>query len=278
MHNKLTDELAVCGVNTVRALSEVHPDNINRLFLREDRLQLFTRLCKRLAERKRPYKLCDNEELERVCKTSHHQGIVAMIYEPTVEPATPEDLDAWAAEGKTGLLLCNIGNDHNLGAIVRSAAFFDASPIVLARENTVRTGSADKTGSAAGTSSDTELSRLLSTAAYRVAEGGMEYVEFRSVRSPSAFLQVASKLLITIGTDPRARIRVTDLPELIEKQADGKKPGVMLVIGNEETGLPAEVKEQCSMLARIPGTGVLESLNAAQATALFLHELYERHA
>jgi RNA methyltransferase, TrmH family len=266
MHNKLTDELAVCGVNTVRALSEIHPDNINRLFLREDRLLLFTRLCKRLAERKRPYKLCDNEELERICKTSHHQGIVAMIYEPTVEPAAPEDLDAWAAEGKTGILLCNIGNDHNLGAIVRCAAFFDASPIILAGE-----------GAAAGTGSGTETGRYLSTASYRVAEGGMEYVEFRSVRSPSAFLQVASKLLVTIGTDPRARIRVTDLPELIGKQAAGKKPGVMLVIGNEETGLPAEVKEQCSMLARIPGTGVLESLNAAQATALFLHELYERY-
>jgi len=271
MHNKLTDELAVCGVNTVRALSEVHPDNINRLFLREDRLLLFTRLCKRLAERKRPYKLCDNEELERVCKTSHHQGIVAMIYEPSVEPATPEDIDAWAAEGKTGLLLCNIGNDHNLGAIVRCAAFFNASPIILAGEST------GGTGSSVGTSSSAEFGRHLSTAAYRVAEGGMEYVEFRSVRSPAAFLQVASKLLVTIGTDPRARIRVTDLPELLEKQATGKKPGIMFVIGNEEAGLSAEVKEQCSMLARIPGTGVLESLNAAQATALFLHELYERY-
>jgi TrmH RNA methyltransferase len=187
-----------------------------------------------------------------------------MIYEPEIEPAAPEDLDAWAAEGKTGLLLCNIGNDHNLGAIVRSAAFFEASPIVLAGE----------TGP--GPDSSAEIGRYLSTASYRVAEGGMEHVEFRSVRSPSEFLQVASKLLITIGTDPRARIRITDLPELIEKQAEGKRPGVMLVMGNEETGLPAEVKEQCTMLARIPGTGNIESLNAAQATSLFLHELYER--
>jgi TrmH RNA methyltransferase len=272
MHNKLTDELAVCGMNTIRALSEVHPDNINRLFLREDRLQFFSRLCKRLAERKRPYKICDNEELERICKTSHHQGIVAMIYEPAVEPAAPEDLDAWAAEGKTGLLLCNIGNDHNLGAIVRSAAFFDASPIVLAGE------CAAMPGGAAVPDNGAETGRYLSTAAYRVAEGGMEYVEFRSVRSPAAFLQVASKLLVTVGTDPRARIRISDLPELIENQAAGKRQGVMFVIGNEETGLPAEVKEQCTMLARIPGTGALESLNAAQAAALFLHELYERYS
>jgi TrmH RNA methyltransferase len=48
------------------------------------------------------------------------------------------------------------------------------------------------------------------------------------------------------------------------------------VAGNEETGLPAEVKSQCSILARIPGTGAIESLNVAQAAAVFLQELYER--
>jgi len=259
MRNRLTDELAVCGINAIRALSEVHPEKVNRLFLREDRLPLFTGLCRSLAERKRPYKLCENEELERVCKTSHHQGIVAMIYEPAVEAASPEDVDEWAAGGKTGLLLCDIGNDHNLGAIVRSAAFFDASPIILAELN------------------DAE-SKYLSTSAYRVAEGGMEYVEFRSIRSPASFLRSASKKLVTIGTDPRARIRIRDVPKLIkEKQkGSGSQPGIVLVIGNEETGLPREVKEQCSIMARIPGTGVIESLNAAQAATLFLQELYER--
>ena len=52
-------------------------------------------------------------------------------------------------------------------------------------------------------------------------------------------------------------------------------PGIALVMGNEETGLPREVKERCSVLVRIPGTGLVESLNVAQAAALFLHELYE---
>jgi len=314
MYNRLTDELAVCGLNAVRALSEVHPDKINRLFVREDRFKSFTGLCKRLAERKRPYKVCEDEELERICKTSHHQGIVAMIYEPAVEPAMPEDLDAWAAEGKTGLLLCNIGNDLNLGAIVRSAAFFDASPIVLAESSnagrtsfaSASTGNADRTnadsantdnadrtnaastntGSAANTDGGNtagavaaepeDAGRRLTTGAYRVAEGGMEYVNFRSVRNAAAFLRSASKQLITIGTDPRARIRIGDLPQLIKSRSEGKKPGILLVIGNEETGLSKEEKDNCSILARIPGTGVLDSLNAAQATALFLRELYER--
>jgi TrmH RNA methyltransferase len=58
MRNKLTDELAVCGLNAVLALAEHHPETINRLFLREDRFRAFTGVCKKLAERKRPYKVC----------------------------------------------------------------------------------------------------------------------------------------------------------------------------------------------------------------------------
>jgi TrmH RNA methyltransferase len=50
---------------------------------------------------------------------------------------------------------------------------------------------------------------------------------------------------------------------------------VALVVGNEETGLPRAVKDHCSALVRIPGTGLIESLNVAQAATLFLHELYE---
>ena len=61
MRNKLTDELAVCGFNAVQALAQYHPENINRLFLRDDRFSLFTGVCKTLAARKRPYKICENE-------------------------------------------------------------------------------------------------------------------------------------------------------------------------------------------------------------------------
>jgi TrmH RNA methyltransferase len=51
---------------------------------------------------------------------------------------------------------------------------------------------------------------------------------------------------------------------------------VAVVLGNEETGLPPEVRESCRVLLRIPGTGNIESLNVAQAATLFLHELFER--
>ncbi|MDR1899900.1 MAG: RNA methyltransferase [Treponema sp.] len=264
MRNKLTDELAVCGFNAAAAAAEYHPEKINRLFLREDRLKSFTGVCRRLAERKRPYKLCGDEELERICKSGHHQGVVAMIEMPMVEGAGEEDLALWASEGLTGLVLHSVGNDHNLGAIVRAAAFFDVRFVVLG---------------------ESEGGAVLSTSAYRVAEGGMEHVVIRSVRNTAAFLRDASKRIVTIGADIRARLRLRDLPSLLDRPAPGAlsgaaggkgRSGVAVVLGNEETGLPREVKERCSALVRIPGTGNIESLNVAQAAALFLHGIFER--
>jgi len=46
-------------------------------------------------------------------------------------------------------------------------------------------------------------------------------------------------------------------------------------LGNEETGLPDEVKDACTVLVRIPGTGLMESLNVAQAATLFMHRIFE---
>jgi TrmH RNA methyltransferase len=188
-----------------------------------------------------------------------------MIEEPEIPAVTREDLDCWAQEGKTGLILHAVGNDHNLGAIVRSAAFFDAHFIVL---------------------SGIPAEVPVSTSAYRIAEGGMEHVVFRYIQDIPGFLKAASRVLITIGTDTRARQRIQNLDTIIQDQTYALKssnlnpqkvlrPGIVLVVGNEETGLPQEVKDHCSVLVRIPGTGVLESLNVAQATTLFLHALYE---
>lgn len=257
MRNKLTDELAVCGLNAALAVGKYHPETINRLFLREDRLPLFTEICRQLAERKHPYKLCDNEELERVCKSVHHQGVVVMIEEPHLAPLSREELDGWAEAGKTGIVLHSVGNDHNLGAIIRAAAFFDACFIVVNEQ-------------------DSEA--RLSTSAYRIAEGGMEHITVRTIGSTSAFLKDASKKIITVGTAIRSRRRIGDLGGIVRDsklRSPAGRAGIALVLGNEETGLPQNVLDNCSCLLRIPGTGNIESLNVSQAAALFLREIYD---
>ncbi|MCL2265043.1 MAG: RNA methyltransferase [Treponema sp.] len=266
MRNRLTDELAVCGMNAVLAVSEYNPQIINRLFIREDRFDSFTFVCKQLAERKRPYKICDDKELERICKSVHHQGVVAMIEEPVIEPLSLDDLDVWADEGKTGVILNSVGNDHNLGAVARAAAFFDVSFIVLnEKDSSFKTEYNDDV--------------RLTTSAYRVAEGAFEHLKVRRISNTAAFLKDASRRIITIGADTRARMRIGDLSGIVKNSKTKLKktgrPGIALVLGNEETGLPKEVKDLCSYLLRIPGTGNIESLNVSQAASLFLHAVYE---
>jgi len=255
MRNKLTDELAVCGLKAVLALAEYHPETVNRLFLREDRFHMFTKLCKKLAERKRPYKTCQDDELERLCKSVHHQGVVAMVEEPEIEPLTREDLELWSTEARTGLVLHEVGNDHNFGAIVRAAAFFDVRFVVV---------------------NEGDGEARLSTSAYRVAEGGMEHVTVRKIGNTAAFLRDAASKIVVIGTDIRARRRIGDLASTVRDLTGGAgRGGIALVLGNEEHGLPQSVKDSCSCLLRVPGTGYIESLNVSQAAALFLREIYD---
>lgn len=264
MRNKLTNELAVCGFNAAKALADHHPERINRLFLREDRLRSFGRACKLLASEKRPYKICDDEELERLCKSPRHQGVVAMMVEPEIPYLTEAELDEWADSGGAVLVLDSVGNDNNLGAIVRSAAFFGARRVVLSSED----------GEA-----------RLTTSAYRVAEGGMEHVVIRYVNDVPNFLHAAARDMVVVGADHRARHRLKDLPALLDEQRArfgavsstrglGASLSVAVVLGNEERGLSPAAKSACSLLVRVPGTGDMESLNVAQAATLFLHELF----
>jgi TrmH RNA methyltransferase len=93
--------------------------------------------------------------------------------------------------------------------------------------------------------------------------------------------------MVVIGADGRSRQRIRDLPGIIKEQAaklsprpgelkhSTGRPGVVMVLGNEETGLPQNVKDRCQVMVRVPGTGLMESLNVAQAAALFLHEIFE---
>lgn len=266
MRNRLTNELAVCGFNAVRAVADAHPETINRLFLREEHLHAFGKVCKRLAAAKRPYKVCEDEELERLCKSPRHQGVVAMIEAPEVPWLTEENLKGWSEDGEKVLILDDVGNDNNLGAIVRSAAFFGVRRIVLPGE---------------------DGGSLLTTSAYRVAEGGMEQVTFHRVRELANFVAAAAACMVVVGADHRARIRLKDLPSLAAEERVrvsggvsairglGRTVGIAVVVGNEERGLSAAVKSACSLLVRIPGTGEMESLNVAQAATLFMYELFQ---
>jgi TrmH RNA methyltransferase len=183
MRNRLTNELAVCGYNATKALADVHPERINRLFLREELLRDFGKACKLLAGGEAAVQDLRRTTSWSACARAPPQGVVAMIAEPEFPFLTEEILKAWGRRGESVLILDDVGNDNNLGAIVRSAAFFGVKHLVVSAED----------GAA-----------RLTTSAFRVAEGGMEKVEFHCVKNMASFIRAASRELVVVGADHRA--------------------------------------------------------------------------
>jgi len=248
MKNKQLRELAVCGFDAVRTLADKHPEKIQRLFFTQECARFFGPVCKTLSAAKRVYRLVESEtELEKLSQSVHHQGVVAMISAPAPLTLDLDTLRLWHKAKERVLVLDRVGNANNLGAIVRSAAFFGIGKIVI---------------------SDDDEQAQVTTSAYRVAQGGMEFVEIWCASSAAWLVQASAGHMIRIGADHRAKNSLSALPALA-----GADSGVLVVMGNEETGLSPEVKTACDHLVRIPGTGDIESLNVAQAATLFLYEL-----
>ncbi|MGP1594684.1 MAG: TrmH family RNA methyltransferase [Treponema sp.] len=243
-------ELAVCGFEAVTALAAHHPEKISRLFFAGNRAKHFSAVCKYLAKEKRLYRLVQSDsELEKLCSSVHHQGVVAMISVPVIPPVTKALITQWEKERRFVLLLDRIGNANNLGAIVRSAAFFGITELVI---------------------TDDDAQAQLTSSAYRVAQGGMEFVNIYKADTAEHFLQECSGRLIRIGADHRAYRAVKDIPAII-----GTQDAAVVVLGNEEHGIASAAKQKCDVLVKIRGNGTIESLNVAQAGTLFLAALAE---
>ena len=256
MKNKQKNELAVCGFATVKKLEKNHPEKITRLYFTQDVAPKFGGLCKKLAKSHGIYNQKPAADLEKLSGTVHHQGVVAMIEAPQIEPLDSDITDGWIERGENAVLLDRIGNANNFGAIVRSAAFFGIKNIIIPLD---------------------EAQSSITTSSYRVAEGGMEYVNIYSVQSSVRLLQALSQKVLRVGTALEAKKDVGFLSKAAS--ANPKKP-ILVVLGNEEHGMNQEVRKNCDELVIIPWSGMaqgkecsIDSLNVAQAASIIFYEM-----
>ena len=202
MKNKENNELAVCGWAAVKALASEHGENILRLYFTKERSRELGDICRALAARKRPYNMVQDEiELEKLSGTPHHQGAVAMIKMPSITPLDTSITARWAENAESAVILDRVGNANNLGAIIRSAAFFGVQNIIIPLS---------------------EAQSSITTSSYRVAQGGMEYVNIYSILSIEKLLVSMKGKMIRFGTDVRGRTPIAKIPELCNEK---KKPG-----------------------------------------------------
>lgn len=234
----------VSGMAAVSALFAKGADRIERLFFNDAMKKEAGTFASFMAKAKKPYRLVPDDELEKVSGTVMHGGIVAIAKPQIIEPLDTNLALSWAASGETVLFLDGVSNPQNIGAIARTVAFFGLTKLVF---------------------TDHPSQAGLSDASYRIAEGGLEYLALYRALNPATLLKSLKAHYRVLGAAPGQHVKLAALPL-------DKRP-TLLVLGNEEEGLPVETMKACEAIVSIAGGGKIQSLNVSASTAIFLYAL-----
>ena len=187
-----------------------------------------------------PVTLAEAPDLGRLVPSdAPHQGVVVEV--EALDDAWLDDVLGDAPERAVLLVLDQVTDPHNVGAILRTAAAFGAIAIVTQDRH-----SPPESGALA-----------------KAASGALERVPWvRVVNLARALEQIGEAGFWRIGLAGEAE---TDL-----KDALGP-PRVALVLGAAGPGMRQNTREHCDALARLPITDAIESLNVSNATAVALY-------
>ena len=232
-------EVRLHGLNAVRALFQARPEALRKLYLTQARVPALKPLLAWCVANRVGYRVVEEADLNKLAASAHHEGVVADVLR-----RPPLTLEAWLAALPAGpalaLWLDGVGNPHNFGAILRSAAHFGVAGLLLPQDSPL----------------------ALSGAAARVAEGGAEAVPLvQAGDSASAFatLRAAGFGLAATLVEGGDNLFAAKLPQRL-----------VYVMGAEGEGMDRNLAKTCDLTLSIPGTGRVESLNVASATAVLL--------
>ena len=234
------------GLNACLALFARRPAALRKVWLLESRIPALKAVLAHCVKNRLGYTVVEAVDLEKLSGSAHHEGVVfgAMA---AAEQSLADWLRVQPAGPQLAIWLDGVGNPHNLGAILRSAAHFGVSGVLL--------------------SADSMLA--LSGAAARVAEGGAEALPLvRMARNENAPGQLQSAGFTVAATVVRGgrSLYQTALPERL-----------VLLMGAEQSGVDASLAQASAMQLLIPGSGAVESLNVASATSVLLSEWVRQH-
>ncbi|RWL41829.1 MAG: RNA methyltransferase [Mesorhizobium sp.] len=185
-----------------------------------------------------PFKaeLVEPKDIDRITGSDAvHQGVLI-----EAEPLKPKRLDA-LGDTRLVLVLDQVTDPHNVGAILRSAVAFGAGALITtARHSPQESGVLAKS-----------------------ASGALEHIDQIEVKNlADALGQLHDAGFQTIGLDSEG-------PAELEKTFDGEK--IALVLGAEGKGLRQKTRETVAALARLDMPGAIHSLNVSNAAAVSLY-------
>jgi TrmH RNA methyltransferase len=233
----------IYGLSAALAVLEVRPEDVLRLAYSPRARAALANALRAAAKRRIAYRELSDEELKAMAGAVHHEG-VCVLARPREEP-TPDELAARTQPRGLIAALDGVDNPHNIGAVLRSAAFFGVAGLLVA---------------------DPQRSALPSSAR-RIAEGGAEHVPYVHLPELAPALRALQQRgHQIIGTDSE---NGTPLPDF------RWPPRCVLVLGAEDEGLSPAVRARCTTVIRIPGTPAVQSLNVSAAAAV-LFASYQR--
>ncbi len=185
----------------------------------------------------------EKERLAQLSETGRHQGVIA--YAAAYEYSEVSDMLELARErGKDPfiILLDNIEDPHNLGAIIRTANLAGAHGVIIPKRRAVG---------------------LTATVA-KTSAGALNYTPVAKVTNLKKTMEELKKeglwfVCADMGGEAMYDLNLTG--------------PIGLVIGNEGEGVSRLVKETCDFVASIPMKGDIDSLNASVATGVLAYEI-----
>lgn len=242
------EELRIFGLNASLAAFAARPEDLRKAWLSEARIPVLRDLMAWCVKHRLGYRVVADEDLLKLTGSQHHEGVCLQMRRPP-ELTLDQLLQSLAPDAPACLLwLDGVGNPHNFGAVLRSAAHFGIAAVLLPQES--------------------ELA--LSGAACRVAEGGAEAVPLVRLAEQEQALDMLQRAGFNVAaTLPRGGDSLFDaaLP-----------PRSVFVLGAEREGMQQALVERCQQRLSIPGSGQVESLNIASAVAVLLSTWAMRQA
>jgi len=238
------EETRVYGENACQALFQSRPDCIVRAWFVQSVTPRFKEALRWMAANRKAYHVVDEAELVKASGTEHHGGVCFII-----KKRSGISVQQWvdqAGEEDCVLALEDVGNPHNLGAMMRSCAHFGVKGVLL-----------------------DDAAILESGAAIRTAEGGAEHVQAvtgDSIISALDAFRKAGYTIVTTSSHEGTPLFKATMPKKM-----------VLVLGQERDGLSDAALSSADMSISIQGTGKVESLNVSVATGVLLAEWWRQN-
>lgn len=188
-------------------------------------------------------KYVTKERLDQLSETGRHQGVIACAAAYAyVEVEDILQVAKEKGESPFVILLDNIEDPHNLGAIIRTANLAGAHGVIIPKNRAVG---------------------LTATVA-KASAGALNYTPVAKVTNLSKTIEALKKEGLWFVC--------ADMDGTVMYDLDLKGP-IGLVIGSEGEGVGRLVKEKCDLTALIPMKGNIDSLNASVAAGVLAYEI-----